>query len=97
MKKPLILIFNNDIFYKENIIKLEKVELAEERSPDSGVVSIVSETPKSSDLEIGQVVWVWMSGYPIWPGIIAPAPATDLDHDKFMRVKEMKVSTRTQE
>ena len=58
------------------------VELVAERSPDSGVSESVIPEATKTEFEIGQVVWVWMTGYPIWPGMIAPAPAGDRDEGK---------------
>jgi hypothetical protein len=26
---------------------------------------------------VGQIVWVWLSGHPIWPGMIAESPEHD--------------------
>ena len=58
------------------------VELVAERSPDSGVSESVIPEASKTEFEIGQVVWVWMTGYPIWPGMIAPAPEGDRDEGK---------------
>ena len=37
----------------------------------------ISITLMPDEFECGQVVWVWISGFPIWPGMIVPAPDSD--------------------
>ena len=46
---------------------------------------IMSEKGEMSDFDVGQVVWVWLASYPLWPGMIAPAPEQDPDHGKSHR------------
>ena len=46
---------------------------------------IMSEKGEMSDFDVGQVVWVWLASYPLWPGMIAPAPEQDPDHGKSNR------------
>ena len=43
---------------------------------------IMSEKGEMSDFDVGQVVWVWLASYPLWSGMIAPAPEQDPDHGK---------------
>ena len=37
------------------------------------------ETPVdySGDFSVGQICWVWLSGHPLWPGMIAESPEHD--------------------
>merc|ERR1712137_799269 len=46
---------------------------------------IMSEKGEMSDFDVGQVVWVWLASYPLWPGMIAPAPEQDPDHGKHFK------------
>ena len=54
-----------------------------ENRPISTKSDIVSE--KGEDFDVGQVVWVWLASYPLWPGMIAPAPELDPDHGKSVQ------------
>ena len=56
-----------------------------ENRPISTKSDIVSE--KGEDFDVGQVVWVWLASYPLWPGMIAPAPEQDPDHGKSVKKK----------
>ena len=58
-----------------------------ENRPISTKSDMVSE--KGEDFDVGQVVWVWLASYPLWPGMIAPAPEQDPDHGKSVK----KIST----
>lgn len=31
----------------------------------------------SGDFSVGQICWVWLSGHPLWPGMIAKSPEHD--------------------
>ena len=54
-----------------------------ENRPIGTKSDIISE--KGEDFDVGQVVWVWLASYPLWPGMIAPAPEQDPDHGKSYR------------
>ena len=54
-----------------------------ENRPMGTKSDIISE--KGEDFDVGQVVWVWLASYPLWPGMIAPAPEQDPDHGKSYR------------
>lgn len=51
-----------------------------ENRPMGTKSDIMSE--KGEDFDVGQVVWVWLASYPLWPGMIAPAPEQDPDYGK---------------
>ena len=51
--------------------------------PENRPKEAKSESEKGEDFDVGQVVWVWLASYPLWPGMIAPAPEQDPDHGKF--------------
>ena len=53
----------------------------QENRPKETKSDILSE--KGEDFDVGQVVWVWLASYPLWPGMIAPAPEQDPDHGKY--------------
>merc|ERR1719204_1325437 len=54
-----------------------------ENRPMGRKSDIISE--KGEDFDVGQVVWVWLASYPLWPGMIAPAPEQDPDHGKHFK------------
>ena len=81
-------------FYNCRRVRLNRVNanylLAEKENIPmklSGKVPAESVKDHSEDFAVGQIVWVWLSGHPLWPGMIAEAPEGDKTHPgKFFRV-----------
>ena len=54
----------------DELIKKEEVKMESEVQNQSPI-------DYSEDFAIGQIVWVWLSGHPLWPGMIAESPEHD--------------------
>ena len=63
----------------------EKDSETDDRNKEEQRTSSPSTVDCSEEFAVGQIVWVWLSGHPLWPGMIAESPEHDNTPGEYYR------------
>jgi hypothetical protein len=91
---------------EKQILTLEEVKIVEPNEPQEltpRVLEIKEDTSRpdspSSEIEVdyaeGDIVWVWMKSFPIWPALVSRSPPEE--GGDFYRMKENKLAEPTKQ